>query len=406
MKDFGLYVHIPYCIKKCDYCDFYSCASSSIPDSYVEALLNELSYRMKKYKVEAWKTVYVGGGTPSLLTPCQIERLFSGIFSDISVDAPMEVTFEMNPETVTEEKLQILEKCGVTRISLGIQSLNDSALKAVGRHCTRQACLNGLQIIKNHWHKEFNLDAIAGLPGQSTQEFLSSLNEIISYNPGHLSMYTLTVEEGTPLYERIQDGFEVDGDLSDNQWLLGKEVLLKNGYFEYEVSNFSKPSKESLHNMLYWQQMDYVGIGCGGCGTVYSLNEDGFSGERWTNEENLMTYIDFWSGIGQNYTVEEGPNPPEYREDLDDETLEFEFLMMGLRTTFGVSENEYRKRFFKVEPWKGDLELRLKGIDGKGKWNEFAGKGLVKVYDKGDEGRFYALNESGLLFLNSLLLEL
>lgn len=402
MDSFGLYVHIPFCLKKCDYCDFFSRVSSSVPDLYVEALLKELEYRVKRHSVKSFRTIYIGGGTPSLLSPLQIKKLFDGIKFYCKSESPIEVTYEMNPETITEEKLKVLDECGVTRISLGVQSLNDRALKAVGRHCTRNACLLGLSKLKSFWKKDFNLDAIAGLPGQSTQEFLSSLNEIIAFNPSHISMYTLTVEEGTPLYEKIQQGFEVDGDLSDVQWLKGKEVLRENGYFEYEVSNFSKKGKESQHNMLYWQQKNYIGIGSGGCGTVYS-NADCFTGLRWTGTENIEEYVNFWT---QACDFSSELNFPQEAEALDEETLEFEFLMMGLRTLKGVSEREYALRFSHCEPWYGNLSKRLGVEKTKSLWSKFLSEGKARCYSDSKDGRFYALTEEGLLFLNSLLLEL
>lgn len=403
MDSFGLYVHIPFCLKKCDYCDFFSCVSSSVPDLYVDALLKELEFRVKKYSVNTFRTIYIGGGTPSLLSSNQMKRLLNGINCYCKF-SPLEVTYEMNPETITEEKLKILEECGVTRISVGVQSLNNSALKAVGRHCTREACLEGLLKIKKLWKKDLNLDVIAGLPNQSTKDFLSSLNEIISYNPSHISMYTLTVEEGTPLYENIQNGFLLDDDLSDVQWLKGKEILRKNGYFEYEVSNFSKIGKESQHNMLYWQQQNYIGIGSGGCGTVYS-NADCFTGFRWTGTDSIGDYVKFWTCKETLQSLDLGLIPEE-NEVLDEETLEFEFLMMGLRTLKGVSEKEYALRFSHCDPWYGNLEKRLCGDNANSLWNKFVLEGKAYSYFIQNEGKFYALKEEGLLFLNALLLEL
>lgn len=398
----GLYVHIPFCIKKCDYCDFFSVQCSGIPHDYVEAVVNHTLYLVKKYNITGWKTIYFGGGTPGLLTPSQINTLFLGICGSTN-NVCQEITFEMNPETVTKEKLECLEKLGCTRISLGIQSFNDSALAAVGRHCTSKKCIEGVDLIKKYWKKDFNLDSIAGLPGQSSKEALESLQKVIDYNPQHISYYSLMIEEGTPLFDKVEKGLVIERDECDSEWLAGRELLFKNGYSQYEVSNFSKTGHESIHNKLYWQQKNYGGVGSGGTGTFYSYKDGSFSGERWTNTQDIKKYTDFW----KNYDFSllncniPGDLYEEY-EELDIETLEFEYLMMGLRTSEGVSQNNYSKRFSSLE-WNGMLSKRLNSPEVN--WDNLCKEGKAFIKEK-DGDLYYGLTPEGLLFLNSVLINL
>lgn len=391
----SLYIHIPFCLQKCDYCDFFSKPhSGKIPDAYVEALIKEAAFYGQKYGIECWKTIYLGGGTPGLLTAGQISYLLEKLSSRIT-SGTSEITMEMNPESVTKEKILAAQKSGITRLSLGIQSLNDRALKAVNRHCTSSKAKESLALIKENWKGRLNLDAIAGLPDQNQEAFLASLREIISYNPEHLSMYTLTVEEGTPLHKKIEDGtIEFDFDEADEQWLKGRELLESQGYVQYEVSNFSKPGKESRHNMTYWMQEDYVGVGAGASGTIY-----GKETERWTNTRDIEKYTAYWNG-----RLDDEKASPREMETIDLETREFEFIMMGLRTTRGINSAQYENLFSTVSPWKGNLALRL----GKksGVWNQFTLENLTSEKTEADGSITYSLNHQGLMFLNKFLIEL
>lgn len=392
----SLYIHIPYCIQKCDYCDFFSCpAGKGIPDSYVKALCNEIVYRSRELSIDFWKTVYIGGGTPSLLSAGQMETLFSAISEGISKSKTEEISMEMNPESVTKEKLEAAWNLGVTRISMGIQSFNNNALKAINRHCSTDKALSALETVKKHWKGRLNLDAIAGLPDQNDEEFLDSLEKIISFDPYHISLYTLTVEEGTPLYDKIEKGqVDFDFDTADRQWIAGRDMLLKNGYMQYEVSNFSKPGMESLHNMVYWTQNNYAGAGAGATGTIY-----GDKNLRWTNTQDIARYIDFWIDL-ENTGKQQFPAE---LEKLDNETLEFEYLMMGLRTFHGISSSDYKQKFKDVSPWHGSLEKRL-GTD-HGVWKKFTDDGMTETRQVGNS-TVYALNCRGILFLNQLLVSL
>ena len=381
----ALYIHIPFCVSKCDYCDFFSVPCNKISDEYVDSLVKEINFYSKFYDVDSWSSVYVGGGTPSLLSENQINRLFAEIFNSCKNfdKSSCEITMELNPESITKEKLEVLEKNNVSRISVGIQSLNDNALKTVNRHCNSENALKALSLIKKYWKNQFNLDVIAGLPNQNSEEFVSSLKKIISFEPNHISMYTLTIEENTPLYKKIENGMDYDSDKSDEQWLLGKNILSENGYNQYEVSNFCRKGFESKHNMIYWTQNNYIGAGCSSCGTVYSEN----SGLRWNSTQNIKKYREFYS----KYSLEEikafskdelksfEEKIPRETENLDLQTLEFEYLMMSLRTVYGADETVYKQKFSSVEPFCGNLEKRLGAAEGI--WKEFEKEGRINVFN-------------------------
>ena len=389
-KDYSLYVHIPYCIKKCDYCDFFSVGNNSrVPDEYLSALESEIAARASAYGVDSWNTVYVGGGTPSLLSPDQLSDLLSSIRKSTksgSFDSTLEITVEMNPETVTGEKLSVLSGEGVSRISLGVQSFVDKSLEGVGLHCSSKKTGDALEVVRKHWKRRLNLDIIAGLPGESEREFLESLDRIISYNPDHVSMYTLTVEEETPLAGRIDSGLlDFDSDLADSLWLKGRNVLSENGYRQYEVSNFSRPSMESLHNLRYWNQKNYIGCGAGACGTVY-----GHVSSRFTNTRDIASYVKYWSS--ENACADHAPG---FGETLDMETREFEYLMMGFRTLRGISSSDYGRLF------SSDLRTRLGNV-----WKDFSDRGLCRELPEADGGTRFSLNENGILLLNRFLVEL
>ena len=392
----SLYIHIPFCLQKCDYCDFFSKPhSGKIPDAYVEAIINEAEFYACKYGINCWKTIYFGGGTPGILSARQISFILEKLSSRITSETS-EITMEMNPESVTKDKLLAAQTSGITRLSLGIQSLNDRALKSVNRHCSSTKAKESLKLIKEIWKGQLNLDAIAGLPEQSQDEFLSSLKEIISYNPDHISMYTLTIEEGTPLHKKIEDRkVEFNFDEADEQWLKGRELLESSGYLQYEVSNFSKPKKESRHNLTYWMQEDYVGVGAGATGTFYRSH-----GIRWTNTQDIGKYTEFWTKANE-FAIDSIPRDT---EELNQKTQEFEFLMMGLRTARGINSSEYNKRFSEVIPWKGDLSSRL-GED-KGPWNQYSQKECTLKKRENDGSFTYSLNAKGLLFLNDFLIKL
>lgn len=390
-KSVALYVHIPYCKRKCDYCDFFSRTVSSVPDQYITAVLNEINWRVKKYGISAWRTVYIGGGTPSLLSSVQLVTLIKGILSACGNKGKIadEITVEMNPDDITVALLDAAEYCGVTRISVGIQSLDDTVLSFLHRRCSRETSLAALECIQKNWKLHFSADMIAGLPYLDNQKFCHGLEELISYGSDHISLYSLVIEKNTPLGKNIGTGGLVyDYDFADAQWILGRDLLEGYGMHQYEVSNFSRPGAESIHNMAYWNQENYVGAGAGATGTIYDIAPG--KGIRWTNTCDTDTYLSYWC-TEQKLS----DSPPCSLEKLNLKTEEFEFFMMGLRTLKGISTAAYTARFGR------NLEKRLGACDG-GLFDTWQSRGLACHFsDRGDNR--YALTPQGLLFLNSFL---
>lgn len=367
----GLYIHIPFCLSKCSYCDFYSiplCSKDlkTIPDKYIDLLLIELKSRIKQFNVKKFSTLYFGGGTPSLLSANQIEKLMTFIKPFLENNG--EVTFECNPDDISKNLLNTLKKNGINRISLGIQSLNDNVLSYVNRRANMDINLNAIKLIedfKRSLNKDetfrFSIDMIAGLPKLNREDFFKDLIQICNTSADHISLYSLSIEDGTPLAEDLSF---YDDDENALQWTEGVKILKSFGYYQYEVSNFAKKGYESKHNLIYWHKNNYIGIGSGATGT--------FENYRYTNGmlDNQCDYT---------YSEE--------IEILNEDVLELEFLMMGFRLLEGVNELEYKKRFGK------NLNTRLAPL-----WEKWKNEGLAE-----NNGNYYTLGEKGICFLNKFL---
>lgn len=390
MNEFSLYIHIPFCISKCAYCDFFSIpCNKSIPDEYVNSVCNEILVRSKKVSQKKCKSVFIGGGTPSLLTFEQLEKIINSIKRNFDFRNGFEFTMEVNPDDITKEFLNYIQKAGVTRLSVGIQSLDENVLSFVKRRAGQKENINALDLIKQNWNGLLNIDLISGLPLEKTQSFQENLLKIISYKPEHISLYSLCVEEETPLGKQILSSkIDYDFDDSDSMWLLGKNILLQNGYNQYEVSNFCRNGYECVHNLTYWHHQDYLGIGSGGTGTLY--NKDG-SGIRWTNVSDIKKYINLWN-IPGNTVFYECFSDEKFGliEKIDLNTSIFEFFMMGMRLSEGINKNYFSSIF--------NTELPQKFIDLMNKWKQ---KGLAEISESN-----YRLNKEGLIFLNRFLEEL
>lgn len=391
--EISLYVHVPFCRQKCDYCDFFSIpsnrASCVCPDEeYVRSVLNEIRFYVKKYSVSRWKTVYIGGGTPSQLGAKLLFELVSGIKSAVSDKTADEFTVEMNPEDLAEDILDSAQKAGVDRISTGIQALDQKALDSVNRHCPLQTAISSLELLQKKWKKKLSVDFIAGLPGQTYSSFKKQFETVFNFkNIDHISLYSLTLEENTPLYKKIESGkIKWSQQKTDRMWILGRKILKENGFIQYEVSNFARTGAESLHNKVYWHLENYIGCGSGACGSVY-----GEVSERWTNTCSIKNYENFWLDFNPESEI---PESIRQVEKIDLQTQEFEWIMMGFRLLEGVCSEEFKKRFGK------SLEERIGVKDGL--FFEWSKKHLARSYKK-DGKTFYALNKRGLMLLNLFL---
>lgn len=378
-----IYVHIPYCLSKCDYCDFFSQQRRSIPDEYIIALSHEICAAKKERNIGSWSTVYIGGGTPSLLNEKQIFYLFDSLHTDARANTK-EITFEVNPRDVTARLLETLSSCGVTRISCGFQSFSDEVLSGVHRLNTASDEAKALECIKK-WRGVFSADMIAGLPGDKEEELIRGIKTLSDYGAAHISLYTLTIEENTPLGRRIAFGEAYDAENADNLYLAGRDELIRLGYEQYEVSNFCKDGMQCSHNAAYWQMSNYIGCGAGAVSSYYGKK----IGKRYTNTNNINKYIGHWLS----------PSPalldaPRYCETLDAKTMQFEYFMLGLRTAKGVSEERYKARFGESIT-KKTLSL----------FDEWQKKGLCHEY-MNDGEHYRAMTSKGLLLLDRFLEEI
>ena len=323
----GLYIHIPFCKQKCNYCDFASFPRcEDLIDDYLHALfLEEDSCAVKKCD-----TLYVGGGTPSLLSVRQLEKLCQGVKAHVGpISSFEESTFEANPESLTRPKIELLQAAGFNRFSLGLQSFHDEELKTLGRVHDTAAFLRVWEDLRACGVQNRNVDLIAGVPGQTLDSFLSSLDKLIALAPEHISVYGLQIEEGTPFFER---GVVCDQLLMRTMLEHTRTHLRAAGYHHYEISNFARPGFESKHNTRYWQYQDYIGLGSAAASFT--------GGQRRQNVANVREYI---------RRINARQSPAEFTECLSGKKLEGEKLMVGLRQLDGVELSTLQQEFFGKE---------------------------------------------------------
>lgn len=330
-KDLGLYLHIPFCIRKCEYCDFLSWKSGKEEqEQYVKALLSEIeSYRAfaKGYRVS---TIFIGGGTPSVLLPKQMERILQKVYEVFEVERRPEITIEINPGTVEEEKLQCYKENGINRLSIGVQSVNDEKLRLLGRIHTYQQFLDSYSLARKLGFDNISIDLISSIPNQTLQEWKQELEIAIAQKPEHISVYQLIIEEGTPFYEKYANHLELlpDEEISREIYLWTGRFLKESGYEQYEISNYAKKGKESKHNLKYWERKDYLGLGLGASSMIHNI--------RMSNTKDMKIYL------------ERCMQPKTMREDvqfLEEASQMEEFMFLGLRKTRGVSKKEFKQIF-------------------------------------------------------------
>ncbi|GAA0789059.1 radical SAM family heme chaperone HemW [Hathewaya limosa] len=325
MKEKSLYIHIPFCKQKCLYCDFTSFVHrEEFMDDYIEALSSELLL----YKDNIFKTVYIGGGTPTFLNIKNLNKL-SKVIGKLKLTEDVEFSCEGNPGTFTEEKLRILKAMGVNRLSIGLQSFDNGLLKILGRIHDADEFLKSFNMARNEGFNNINIDIMFGLPNQKIDDLKDTLEKVIKLNPEHISAYSLIVEEGTPFYKLYEDRKSLPTEEEEREmynYIL--ESLKKNSYFQYEISNFSKPNKECLHNIVYWDLKEYVGCGLG----AHSfLNQ--------TRRENTHNIKEYMECLRQNRypIIEEHKNTKK-------DSME-EFMFMGLRKIKGVNKEKFYENF-------------------------------------------------------------
>ena len=374
-KELGLYVHIPFCVKKCGYCDFLSwCGTSEEKETYVQALLKEIeSYRefARGYRVS---TVFVGGGTPSVLEAGQMEGVLGNIQEVFELEKKPEITLEMNPGTVTEEKLQCYKENGVNRLSIGLQSVKNEKLEVLGRIHSYEEFLESYELARKAGFTNISVDLISSIPGQKLEEWKEELAALSALSPEHISVYQLIIEAETPFYEKYAEHEELlpDEEESREIYLWTGSFLKEQGYEQYEISNYAKPGKESRHNLKYWERGDYLGLGLGAASMVRNI--------RMSNTKDMKTYLE---RCGQPKTMREDVQFLEEARQME------EFMFLGLRKTRGVSRKEFRRIFGQEMDMVYEKAL-----------HKCLENGMLKEH----KDRVY-LSEEGVLLSNAVLLE-
>lgn len=396
-KMLELYIHIPFCVQKCAYCDFLSFpADQQSKKIYVEHLISEvLSYcnLAEKYRVSS---IFIGGGTPSCLQPEWIRKIMEAVRSTFQLAEDAEITMECNPGTLTERKLSIYKEAGINRLSIGLQSTDNEELKLLGRIHTYEEFLASYQLARSAGFSNINIDLISSLPGQSKEKFESTLRKVIALQPEHISAYSLIIEPGTPFYDKYENDVlrREEGEPTeslpdeDEEVETGKmtrRILRENGYHRYEISNYARPGKECRHNIGYWIGTEYLGLGLGASGLIGDV--------RYRNHSDMKKYLEAVEGIAGNQTADirkqeaddQNQTADTRKQDADDqkqtihvsnlteavqnlteddsadsryhnclwESSEIlteknkmeEFMFLGLRMTKGVSETEFMSRF-------------------------------------------------------------
>ena len=371
-KDLGLYIHIPFCIKKCAYCDFLSWSGDK---DQKEEYVRDLEQEIRSYKTFAAdyqvSTVYFGGGTPSILETGQIERIMEALRQTFRIEKKAEITLEMNPGTARKEKLKVYRQLGINRLSIGIQSVKNENLKLLGRIHTYEDFLESYHMAREAGFDNISGDLISSLPGQTLEEWKEELKILIRTPLEHLSVYQLIIEEGTEFYERYGEHEELlpDDETSREIYLWTGEYLENQGFRQYEISNYARAGKESRHNLRYWERKDYLGLGLGAASMIRNM--------RMSNTRDWEKYR---TGCR---------DPRKIREEVEflEEPRQIEeFMFLGLRKTRGVSRKEFRRTFGK------DLDLIYE-------------KTLKKYLENGmlqESGDRIFLSEEGILLSNQI----
>ena len=329
MKELGIYVHIPFCKKKCDYCDFISYSDKiNCIKEYVETLKNEIKHELNKivndkknYRVT---TIYIGGGTPSFIDSKYIVDIINIIKESVLIDN-IEFTIEVNPGTVTKKKLEDYKSVGINRLSIGLQETNNELLKEIGRIHTYEEFLDIYNLARKLGFKNINVDLMIGLPNQSIKNIKDSLEKIINLNPEHISIYSLILEEGTKLYDKYETEKTVlpDEELERNMYWYVKNTLENTGYIHYEISNFAKKGYESKHNVNCWEQKEYIGFGLAAHSYI--------KGIRYSNDpKGSDPFGSFEKTIHEIQTKEDQQK---------------EYMLLGLRKIDGVSIQKFKNKF-------------------------------------------------------------
>ena len=326
-RELELYIHIPFCARKCSYCDFLSFAAPErVYREYMDKLIEEICGQGPNFQEYRVSTIFVGGGTPSILPADLIMELFATLSENFDIALDAEVTLEANPGTLTMEKLEVYRQSGINRLSIGLQSADDKELKYLGRIHSYDSFLKSYQRARQAGFKNINVDLMSALPGQDVHSWKTTLKKVMMLKPEHISAYSLIIEEGTPFAEKT---LELPDEEEERQmYERTGEILQSYGYQQYEISNYAKPGKECQHNLGYWTRREYLGFGVGSA----SL----FQNQRFTNLRDRSAYAAF---DGKVESIRRDLETLTVREQME------ETMILGLRLIRGVSRSEFQKNF-------------------------------------------------------------
>lgn len=343
-----LYIHIPFCVKKCDYCDFLSfSADEQTQRAYVATLQKELVFYGAKYKGRRITTIFIGGGTPSWLKEDYMQAIMETVYHYFSVEQDAEITIECNPGTITEHKFEVYRRIGINRLSIGLQSVHNEELKILGRIHTFEQFLKTYDMARKHGFSNINIDLMSSLPGQTPEIFCDSLYQVLKLKPEHISAYSLIIEKGTPFYElyrfdavRQEAGMQTESLPTEEEEYqttkMTQHILKEAGYHWYEVSNFAKPGYECRHNIGYWKRVDYLGVGLGASSLIDNV--------RYSNTRDLYTYLSV-----------PADSLHETAEQITRNGQMEEFMFLGLRMRDGFYRDEFTQAFgIPIEAVYGD----------------------------------------------------
>lgn len=367
MDKISLYIHIPFCAQKCLYCDFPSFARKDyLRKAYIEALNKEIISLREKHNNLEINTIFIGGGTPSVLEANELECLLKEV-AKLNMAKDIEYSMECNPGNLTEEKLEVMKKYGVNRISMGLQAKQDNLLKGLGRIHNYKTFKENFLLAKKVGFNNINVDLMFGLPNQSLNEWEETLREIISLEPAHISAYSLIIEEGTAFYNLYEnDKLKLPTEEEERKmYHLTKKILEENGFNQYEISNYAKEGKECRHNLAYWNMDNWIGVGSAAASYI--------NGKRIKNISSVEEYI--------NSIKDKGEAVEEIINNSKNDNME-EFMFMGLRKINGIDENEFKNRF----------SMNINDVYGE-ILNKYIGEGLL-------------IRESGRIFLSEKGIEI
>ena len=399
MENLSLYIHIPFCVRKCHYCDFLSAPCDDMTkQDYVDALCGEIIERAESFRNKKVDTIFFGGGTPSVLSGEQMEQIMGTVREYFQILPEAEITMEMNPGTVDEEKLAGYKRVGINRLSIGLQSANNEELKVLGRIHTWEEFLHTWEMVRGAGFTNVNIDLMSALPGQTVETYAETLEKVLQLKPEHISAYSLIVEEGTLFHDWFGEDGERQEELPDeatdrHMYEMTEQKLEEKGYYRYEISNYALPGYECKHNVGYWKRKEYLGLGLGSASLLFQESADGLCKNiRCSNVADLNCYLNI--GMEQDmfgeFIHDENMWTAEQTKLTKKDQME-EFMFLGLRMMEGVSLEEFEKQFGKS-------------------MEEIYGSKLVKLEKQGllerkeASGRF-ALTKKGIDVSNQVFVE-